>query len=440
MLSVILVIIFALAVIWCNNNREHSLHVMLAYSIVSPSIVLFGMRLDSMYVMDCVLLIVIILSGRSCILIPREFFRYYTLIAFVFFIYLVAWVIFNRNNSIEMMLQYTGCIRWLVYFQFCYQLNDDLDKNALIGEIRKMLILVTFLNVAFVIIQRGFPSIGYDLLKSLKSDATYYYLNLRDTFNDGGFRRCFGIMDYPMSLGCFSVMAFAFTLVSNEKKALDYLIMIANIFTGILSSTKSFYVGFLAISFIVMIFSFYFNELDLKRSIGYTLMFTSIIIIGFLMFDKIYLFLFEKLGANYAYYWSVLRDRSEIFRARYSADRGFYSYMSEFLKDYWYIGVGPVSRVGESTVDSAYLSLLHSRGFIALITVLIFYIKRLIRFFGNKDLYAFSLIVLLMSFGVGFNTLIVSDNCMWVLFFILMTEVISNDPLSLEGITKFNIQ
>lgn len=424
--------VFAIGVTYFRG--KYTLGLLLAYSLLSTYISIFGHRVDSLYLILPILYFFSFIKLRRCkLIIGKPFLRYYFLIFIVYLIYIISWIFFNRNNSQDLIPLYFGAFKWIAYIQVCYQMNYDMDEFALFDEIYKFICIVSIFNVIFVSIQRAIPFTGLYFIQNMQNDATYEYAIHRDSFRNGSFRRCFGAMNYPMTMGMFSTLAIAFLVLQKKKRSVTIFLVVANVITGVFSASKSFYMGVLFLIVLSAITAIYFLNGNVKKTLTILCMSIVVILIGLLNFDNIYDFLLKHIGANYARYWALLKNFTEVFAGRYSDDAKDLSYMPEFLKDYWFLGAGPVSLTDEAIMDSAIFVLLHGGGIVVFAIVFIYYIKILIHLFAQKELYGFTLLSIVFVLGSGFNTWISSEISMWVIFLVLYVLLIKEKDTNVRN-------
>lgn len=414
--------VFMLLVARRYFRNEYTVGLILAYSLVSPHIQIANKKIDSIYIVLIILFLLQIVKNKGKLLLSCTLCKYYTFIFFVYIIYFISWILFNRNNSADMIQIYLGAVKWILYLQLCYQMNSEIDLITLHNEVFKMITIISVINFCFVVIQKTNANLGLSLIGSLQSNASYMYALNRDTINASGFRRCFGIMAYPMNLGMFSALAIAYLAVYNTTRIRMMMLICMNVFTGVLSATKSFFLGIILLFFIFLIFSFYLDGGAKKRTIKYGCVSIIIILFCLVNFDNIYIFFYTRLGPNYARYWGLLRDFSSIFLGRYSANAKDLSYMPSFLKEYWFLGAGPVSITDEAIMDSALYVILHGGGVLLFVIVVAYYAKMLFLTYKYKDKESFTLLLMVLLFGAGFNTWISSEISMWIIYFILANQ------------------
>lgn len=411
--------IFLILVARSFFRDQNTISLILSYSLLSPYIQVAGKKIDSIYIVILVLFAFLIMKNKGIIRISHPFVKYYMFILLIYIIYFISWILFNRNNGADMIPIYLGAVKWILYMQICYQMNTDISKSDLKNEIYLMIVIVSILNFALAIIQKTNVNAGLLSIEGLQSSASYSYALDKDTVNAYGFRRCFGIMAYPMNLGMFSALAIAYISVFYKSETQMIILIGMNAITGVLSATKSFFFGVILTFICLFAFSYYLDKGIKRKTLIYIVAFLVIALFSYIYFDSIYYFIYEKIGPNYARYWGLIKSPSSIFSGRYSESARDLAYMPSFLRKYWILGAGPVSITDEAVMDSALYVILHGGGVILLIIVFGYYTTMLLKMFKNKEKECVLLLLMILFFGAGFNTLVSSEISMWVLYFML---------------------
>lgn len=423
-----LVAAFFIIVIACQYmNGRATTGLFLAYTLLSPYISVGSLRIDSLYMGVLVFWILIAVKNRGILRVhtPRSFVRYYQLILLVFSIYFLSWVIFNRNHWTDLFSVYAGAAKILLCMQACLEMNYGQTAATMKRQVYSLICALTVLNLIMIAIQRLDVSLGMALIKALQNDASYAFAVV--TTQWGLFDRCFGAMPYPMQLGIFSLLAHTF-LVFEQQEHFRFrrLFIVLNLLAGVFSATKTFMAGIVVITVLWLLTETYFNRVR-RKSVFVVAAILIVLVLAFLFFDGIYQFLYDYIGPNYARYWGFLRNIVGIFTSRYSSEAEYLSYMPDFLKLYWLMGVGPVSLKDEAIIDSALYVILHNGGVLALVPVLAFYLRYLAEFFLARKQQFFMLTAVIIITGSGFQTWIVSDASAWVLFILLYLQAYKED-------------
>ena len=419
-ISYVITLLFVLLIIVQYFRNRPTLWLMLAYSLLSPYIVIAGAKYDGMYVGVLALWLAVLVKNKGKLQkIKNVFFNHYFRMAvFVYGVYLVSWLVFNRTHTENLLIVYTGAMKAGLFMAACYVINRKLPKAAIQGQVYWMIVFVVLCNAVFVFLQRTNTSLGLELIHTLQNGASYSYA--LQTTQWGVFSRCFGAMPYPMQLAIFTVFAHAFIISMKKKVLLKNTVMIVNLALGVFSASKTFFIGIIIVTAQQFLTLPYFAKTS-KKTVWIGVVLLTLFGLAVWNYDWIYTFLDQNLGSNYARYWGFLSNREEIFSTRYSNDASYLSYMPEFLKQYWLMGVGPVSLNDERIIDSAFYVILHNGGIIALIPVVAFYLRYLAEGWRRRDQFTFLIMTSILMTGVGFQTWVLADPCVWPLAYLALS-------------------
>jgi len=393
-----------------------------AYSFLSPKVSIGDKRIDSLYFGLIIILACILIKHRGKIPVQKNkaFTRYYIMSCFVLVVYMVAWLLFNRNNSGMLITELAGAIKLLFVLYLIQEMNKNQSLTTIRQQIWKMFWILVPLNLVMCLLQMKNTQFTLHLIKELWDEGSYFFA--LECTKWGAFTRFFGVMPYPMHLAVFILIVFCFILFDRETlvKRKTLLLVMACI-CGAFSASKTFIVGIACIFLCWSIFEYHFCNRNKNFFIPIILV-VVLIIISIVAFDQIYYLLQNHVSETAAQQWSTLRDISKVFKTRYSDDAEYLAYMPDFLKSYWLMGVGPASLDMEAIIDSAFYVILHNGGIIALCAVLFFYIWNLWYTFSNKMFVCFMLLIVILITGVGFPSWFASPLSTWTLGYIFFAE------------------
>lgn len=420
MMTLIILSLFLLYVIKQYINNKASLSVLFVWQILAVPITLpYIGQIDSLYIIDIVLLLVVALTPkrekRKNVLLKK----YSVTVIFVAFIYLLAWCVFSRKDFNTTLMNIIGAIKLLLFMHLCWILNRNVSGIIIKDEIAKTVAIVVVINVVMVVYEM------LDLSGSVKFLQNYILSEkeigyLKSTVAWGYYARYYGMFPYPMHMGIFATMAIAYLLAENEYyTGIKRLVLIfCAIYIGLMSASKSFVFG---ISFVA--FGYVIGECIGKKTIQkkFLFMFGSILVLTWLIInlDNIYVFVSDVFGSNIARYISFLRDFKQVFNTRFG-ENGLIKDTKEVAKQYWFLGVGPSGIRGERSIDSSYYIIRHNGGVVALTAVIIFYIQLIKSHI--KEWSKLLLIATIIVTGMGFLTWISASISTWLIFELCLGE------------------
>ena len=138
-------------------------------------------------------------------------------------------------------------------------------------------------------------------------------------------------------------------------------------------------------------------------------------------YDDLYSYLLNY-NANFAYYFSFLKDPIAVLNTRFGSvdSEGSLSYVFEILKKSALIGVGPASVNGEIVGDNAYVVLIHNGGLIALIITMIYYRYFFIKGIKFKNNTTILIILMIFILSMGMPILIGANISLFILYYLLI--------------------
>lgn len=404
------------------------------YTCISPSITIGNMKFDSIYLYIISLFLIIISIGEHKIRINRTSINYLLYLLFISFIYIIAWTIVSRIDFRQLIISIAGVLKLSIIIILVYSLDIMMTKKSMLNRIAKSISLLALLNFVAIIFQKYFPIYAYNLFSNLySSESASYYLQTsvwgQGSFFNGRYIRYFGLFENPMILGCFSAVSIIFLFIyMNDKNIYKNkfkigVIILILFYNGIMSSTKTFYFIIpIAISLI-----FLTSKISLKRkiiTISFIFTFFIFIIFNFESISKI----LYSINPGTAYSFSFLKNPMDALITRYGTNEstGFLTDTLKIAKEYFILGVGPVSNNGEFIGDSSYVVLFHNGGIVAILVTIVYYITNITKLIKNKAKYAWILMLIIMILGIGQNCLIGYNSVLFVHLIFLSDLSLSN--------------
>lgn len=415
MIGFLIVILLIGITVYLNMNNKSTVAPIMIMVTLSPEIKFGAISFDSLYMYIIVLFIYIwIVKGKIFI---NKTSRYTVLLLFNLIMCLVSWMLFSRNDIITVVTYSLGIIKYIVLIGECWTLNRQFQDNILI-DLFWYITIVVFSNTIFLLFQKNFFTQSLNILKEILSSNEYAYA-ISGTFA-GRYTRYGGFFKYPMHLGLFSTLSFAFLLgfktSTRKKTVLKILILCCTLFNGIMSSTKSFFIGAVIVYIVYVIQNFVYVKN--RRSI-----YISMITLFTVLF--LYLFRYQLLklidtyfGAYASYYANAILDffnnTASVFSTRLG-EHGAITSLLQVVKENILFGVGPSSIQGESVMDNALLVILHNGGIVSLLSVFWYYFETLKQLMKSRE--SFLLIVAILACGMGFQIWIASPLTLWAYYY-----------------------
>ncbi len=417
MLSIAINSALILPIIYRYIHNKSNISLILLFFTVGPRIQLGTMKIDGTYILIVLLAVAIIIKQRWIIIAPKAYLKKYIyLIAIVHLIYFISWLEFNRNSANEMILIEIGALKHIVLIIELYVCNRNIIGLNIKKEISGFILLALLINLSAV----AYEIIDYNGAVNLLSTT---FLNETETLyliemvKGNAFSRYYGVFSYPMRLGMFSCHALAFLLFDDNskgyKRIVEYVIIMG---LGLLSGSKSFIIGAALVLFAFMAFNIFTKSIGNKQILAISSVLLTIVLVSS-FYDQIYELIYNYIGPTCARYFGFLKNYNEIFNTRFGTDSGQLIQTFNVFKEYWLLGVGPVSLLGEPVSDNAYLSILHNGGITAFIITAAFYISVINKSRLMKDV-LLCLVAVIVT-GMGFQTIIAADSSFWIIFFIL---------------------
>ncbi|HFD1745444.1 TPA: hypothetical protein QFP15_002087 [Enterococcus faecium] len=324
-----------------------------------------------------------------------------------------------------LIVELAGSIKLCLILFFIQIMNQKFPLSTIKKQLWKMIIVVVFFNLVFCILQMFYKDLALYFIQELRSPESYSFA--LECTQWGEFTRYFGIMPYPMHLAVFLLASISFMSFEKNvpmKGKIPVYIMI--IICGAMTASKTFIVGLGVLLICWMIFDYYFG--GRKKTFIVPIMLVLVIgILTVIFFDEIRYLLQQCISETAAQQWDKLGNLGAVFKTRYSSDAEYLSYMPNFIKEYWLMGVGPASLTNEAIIDSAFYVLIHNGGFIALGAVIIFYFKQLLYVFKHREYSSLMLIIVILISGMGFSSWYSSSLSIWILAYIFFVETNKGD-------------
>lgn len=410
----VILLVVLLCTVYLDRKNKSSVVPILFMTILSPEIKVGNVSIDSLYIYATLLFLYICTTKKF--LIYGAVNRYITTIALCLLIYTISWLLFSRIDFSSLMLCLLGGMKTIIILIECWTLNFAF-KSQIESDIFKLLILVLILNVMFVIFQSLFYEQSLWVLKNVFLSSSEYDYIMGTTYA-GHYTRYGGLFRYPMHMGVFCAITLAFVL-SMQKRVnlvLKYILIALCLYCGIMSSTKSFFIG------VAVIYCFYIIQVCFsiknKKDIIYALIPLVSVILIIIFQNKIIQFVENIFGAYAAFYArkviEFFNDMGSVFDTRFGETGAIVS-LFEVVKENFFFGVGPSSINGESIMDNAVLVILHNGGIFALSIIIYYFCETINTFYKNK----ISILVILavLACGMGFQIWIASSLTIWACYY-----------------------
>lgn len=414
MLSLVLSIFFIVIISYKYLKNRQTLGLLFMYKLIPTYISVGTYRIDSWYfAIPIFLLIVIGKNGRKIRISNFEYIRHFKMLVILHSFYLFSWFLFNRHIDAYLVGTFMSVIKIAIIMGLCVLMNSHMTEFQLKKQTYTMLIILNSFNFLLCILQKLNTTGGLEIIRLLNDDGPYQFALRVVSF--GGFQRCFGVFPYPMHMAIFCLFTIAYIGFVKEKyQHFRLLILCIAFVSGMLTASKTFYLGIIVLIFCHYIFNILYKGISLRK-----ICFVIGLVIIFLLlnfnFEMVLNWIENIFGKTAANNMSVLTNFSKAFETRYTGEDATLSYMYDFLQTYWLMGAGPASLQGEAIMDSAFFVILHNGGVISLLIVLYYYFEYLLYFFKkHQELFVGLLCVMLVT-GFGFQTWVASDSTMWVL-------------------------
>ena len=413
-MSYILLIMFLNLTVYRYIRKKTTISLIMGWIIFSPYIQIGKEQIDSSYIVAIVFFITILLFQRKIKMPPKLLRGYLLLLININIVYLIAWMMFSRNDSGTLISSLAGALKIFIIIIECWIMNSVVDSVDVRAEISKMIAVILVLNLVFIIYEMiDFVGSRQFLLDHLLSYKEQSYL--KQTTKWGYYNRYYGVFHYPMHMGIFMTYAIAYLIGEDKlfKKWFKLILLLIACFLGIMSASKSFMIGTAGI-ITIFISGTFMGEKIKVRKILMALSGIFMIVCILIFFEQIYDIIYTVAGPNFARCFNFLRNFSEIFETRFNSETGALREMIICIKKYWLIGVGPSNIMGEEVMDNAYLMVMHNGGIVSLVMVMLFYIKLILNhvFEQSKLVLVFATIIM----GMGFQTLLAVPISTWIIY------------------------
>ena len=423
-MSFIIILALAIVILYNYLNIRPMFTIVMLCVLFSPRISVGNTQIDGGYIIAILMVVLILINGR--LKKPPVFLKLYLLLILILqIIYFVSWIIFNRNDLFTMIQSISGAVKIAILMYGCWVLDTRIKNYNLNKQLIRLLTISVFINFIAVIYEMIDLNGSIHILSSVflnNTEQTY----LQNTIKSGYYDRYYGIFSYPMMMGLYSVFAISYA-VNPQMKVTFFrrmAIIIGFLFIGLASGTKTFVLGTAVVAFSYLVVPIIRKQISAKRV--FVLLVGIIAVLLFvLFFDTIYNFITEIFSISIAGRLNYLKNWASAFDTRFGSEIGVLNEGRKIIKQFWFTGVGPSSLKGEAVMDNTYYVIIHNGGILALLAVIIFYIK-LLKSVKN-DIGAIVIIIALFATGMGFQTLILSNISTWVIYELCMRQkVIEN--------------
>ena len=416
MISVLINLIFIVAIIWKYSKGKPTIGMFLLLSIISPRISIGGSKVDGIYLVIVCVAIAILIKRKGRISKIKDYYKIYiALIICVHLLYFASWVLFNRNDSGRLITTMVGAIKHIILLFEAVECNKNIQNLEIKNEILSFLSTAILFNIIALLYEMVDYRSAVDLLSNVffnEEETEFLIAQIH-----GGFTRYNGLFSYPMGMGMFACYSIAYLIsVENVNKTRRIALIVLSLILGLYSASKSFIIGTAIILLAYLLLNLISPRMSTKSLYISGGLFALIAII-FLLYDSIYSFIYNNVGSEFARYFQYLKNTQGILFSRLDTNSGALRSTMEIIKEHWLVGVGPTSIASEPIMDNSYIVILHNGGICALIAIMIFYFKLMIKTKRRAEL--FLLIIGVLATGMGFPTVFVADISFWVITVIL---------------------
>lgn len=423
MVSLLITIIFCLLTIFTHEQHKSTVPIIFLFFLLGPELTISNLSIDSLYVYELIIFIYIFVRKKFLNIGRKNV--YIKLMYFAIFIYIFSWILFSRTDLNTLLTCVLGILKCILIIYECLTLNYTFKKN-ITYDIFIFILCVVLINTAFILFQTFNFNGSLMLLRNIFLSSDEYAYVLNSTYR-GHYTRYGGLFKYPMHLGLFCALSFTFLLtckLNENKKRLRYIrwiVFFLNMYNGIMSSTKSFFVGISVVYACYMLKKFI--HLKNKKELFMNFIPVIVVIIMICFKESIVTIVDSLFGAYPTYYINIAYDFftnfSTVFETRLGDDGAILDLL-EIVKKNFFFGVGPSSVAGESVMDNAILVILHNGGIITLLLVLAYLCYQLLVF--RNDDSKLLLVLAVIACGMGFQIWIASYLSIWVFYYLEVSK------------------
>lgn len=415
-LLILFAIIYRLFILFSNNRP--TMGIILFASIFSPKITMGNLKIDGLYFVIAILVFLSIYKLNYKWIIPNKKTTLYLIVIFtIIVINYISWFIYNGNEKLSLVSSTYGLLKFMSLTYFTYVLNIKFNKEILLEDFKKFILLSLSVNAVAVVLEILNPTFMINFLSNAYlNQVQMEFFEMATIF--GVFSRYYGLFSYPMNMGMFMAFVILYSSMSkifnNKERA---IILLSAFGMGIMSNSRSFIYGFAIALFLIIIMNYKSNIVVTFVEIsGFVVVLSSISI----FYDSILEYVRNNVSVVTAHYMESITQPELLLTSRLDSTSGSLVETMKVIQDHWILGVGPDSINGELVIDNAYLVLLHNGGIIALSIVLLYY-TYLLYTYRNKSYYV-SVLFLILCTAVGFPVLIGSNVTHWFLTICMLDE------------------
>ena len=324
---------------------------------------------------------------------------YSVIIAIQFF----SWIIKNPNDlSLELRSSFAALkYPFIVFFLFGYECRVEHPY-----ELKRLTNSIEIINMCNLIACIAQKIMKAGALKYFGNWYSYSQTYIAEITRAGRYYRAYGTWETAMSLGIYCLIAISVLIYieHSEQKKVRYMTdIVCCVVLGILSLTKTFFIGIVIIIVYEIVLAFVDRYKSGKVTVATirngVITFAGII---FLVagFQGVYKWS-EKGWSHLHYYLGYVLHPFSAFSSRLSSTGSLVGSL-EIIRNNLLIGVGSVPMNGELIGDNVYIVLLHAGGICALLIFLLLYggwiVKCVVR--ANYDMVLVLVIFLLCGFSL----------------------------------------
>jgi len=292
--------------------------------------------------------------------------------------------------------------------RFCFVLYiiiEVLDEKHIYNAI----ISIVFVNFIVCIYQLSFPQESIKLFYDLYGKETHAVL--KRYYEAGSFGRPTGTLLSPVNVGVLVIISYSMCLhriKKTENKFYNYIALLFIVATGLISLTKTAWIGIPFLTLLLLPLSFVnivpisisdasFRVTNLKY-----LPFLAISILGVLYFSYS-IMISSEYEYQFLYYISFLYNPLEAFESRYS-EGGQLAKTIDITLQYPIFGLGATRAQGEFLGDSTLIRVAHATGIFGIVLHISIYFYIIIQIIFQKDIYKILVISSLFLSGLALFT------------------------------------
>lgn len=360
-------VVYCVAFLWLLHrikNRKSIYDVVLIMALLLPDI----STVEASNILMIVLLGITVFKRTNQKLCIQKDILYYVIgMMLIAVISLVSWCISGGTDAGAALRATLAVIRYpiIIFLTVVYENDFSFSSDEYIHHLYKVITVINIVEIFSCILQKLNKVWALNLFGTWYSYSDFHMAELQASSK---YYRAYGTWDSPMSLGIAALLCMCLLLHEKKlrQKKLWLLNMICSFTVGVMSLTKTFFLGVIILA-IISCLSYAVKNMKKKNySVKDICGAVGIIIFAlscFVSFFAIYEWSRES-WPHLHYYMGYIYEPLSAFKTRLSST-GSLADTLRVIKDNWLIGVGPVSLKGELIGDNAVILLLHNGGILA---------------------------------------------------------------------------